>query len=61
LLFWMKMTTNEEIVSDVTSRFTSRGYYAYGLQVFKIIIVAIITLILHHYLFLFSFLVFFVM
>jgi hypothetical protein len=55
------MTTDEEIVSDVTSRFTSRGFYAYGLQVFKIIIVAIITLILHHYLFLFSFLVFFVM
>jgi hypothetical protein len=53
------MTTNEEIVSDATSRFTSRGFYAYGLQVFKIIIVAIITLIVQKYLFLFSFLVFF--
>ena len=33
IVFKMKMPTNEEVDGDVTSYFTRKGYYAYGLQV----------------------------
>jgi hypothetical protein len=33
IVFRMQMPTNEEVDGDVTSYFTRKGYYAYGLQV----------------------------
>jgi len=34
IVFRMQMPTNEEVDGDVTSYFTRKGYYAYGLQAF---------------------------
>lgn len=33
IVFRMQMPTNEEVDGDITSYFTRKGYYAYGLQV----------------------------
>jgi hypothetical protein len=33
IVFQMQMPTNEQVDGDVTSYFTWKGYYAYGLQV----------------------------
>jgi hypothetical protein len=34
VVFWMQMPTAEEVEGDVTSYFTRKGYYAFGLQAF---------------------------
>jgi len=34
VMFWMQMPTAEEVEGDVTSYFTHKGYYAFGLQAF---------------------------
>ncbi len=34
IVFKMIMPTNEEVDGDVTSYYTRKGYYAYGLQAF---------------------------
>jgi hypothetical protein len=51
----MQMPTNEQVNVDVTSYYTQKGYYVYGLQVSNIIVVAIITFLLQVGSFLFSF------
>jgi hypothetical protein len=43
IVFRMQMPTNEEVDGDVTSYYTRKGYYAYGLQVSLLIVAAIFS------------------
>ena len=46
IVFRMQMPTNEQVDGDVTSYYTRKGYYAYGLQVSLIIAAAIFSFLL---------------
>jgi hypothetical protein len=46
IVFRMQMPTNEQVDGDVTSYYTRKGYYAYGLQVSLIIVAAIFSFLL---------------
>ena len=46
IVFRMQMPTNEQVDGDVTSYYTRKGYYAYGLQVSLLIVAAIFSFLL---------------
>jgi len=46
IVFRMQMPTNEHVDGDVTSYYTRKGYYAYGLQVSLLIVAAIFSFLL---------------
>jgi hypothetical protein len=41
IVVWMQMPTNEQVDGDITSCFTQKAYYAYGLQVCTHIFIAV--------------------